>query len=258
LWFRLVAGRLKGMNRFFAALCVVMWSIAGRGFAQSPPSQSTLFDTVSPQVIVQVSKHNTGADLVDISMEQAGYPPELLRAQIDDLSRRLGVGARGFKVEMRQVAVAGGPISFLKCSFAINGILDHINGKVNLQALVQAFTGEHGKFTVKGMSVLLDGESADERTVRSFKSDRVEVQGIRLDEPKGIEYRILVKSTEPDQIFIPSWSGERLPEKPVPVPKPSVDWTLYGLVIVGAIAVGALVYSFLLRPSHSAPQKGHR
>ncbi len=242
------------MNRSLGALFLVLWSVVGRGLAQSPSPTTTLFDSVSPQVIVKITKHNTGADLVEISLEQAGYPAELLRAQIGDLSRRLGVGARGFKVELRQIAVAAGPISFLTCSFGINGLLDHVNGKVNLQALVQAFAGEHGKFTVKGMSVLLEGEGADERTVRSFKSEYVEVQGIRINTPKGIEYRILVKSTEPDQIFIPSWSGERLPEKPVPVPKPSVDWTLYGLVIVGAIAVGALVYSFLLRPSHSAPQ----
>jgi hypothetical protein len=247
------AGRLERMIRFSATALLGLSLLLGvRCFAQTPPSDGhTLFDTVRTQAIVQISKHATGADMVQVSMEDEGYPADLLRSQIDDLGKRLGTPARGLKLTMHEIASAGQSIGILKCTFAINGLLDHTTGRVALQALAQAFTGDHGKYTVKGMAVLLDGETADDKTVRSFSSPAVEVQGIRINEPRGIEYRILIKTNEPDAIFIPSWSGDKLPPKPVPVPKQGTDWALYSMAMVAALAVGALVYSFLLRPSKS-------
>jgi hypothetical protein len=220
------------------------------------PAGQTLFDTVRTQVIVKISKHQSGADMVEVSLEDEGYPAELLRSQIDDLGKRVGVPARGLKMSMHEIAASGQTLQFLKCTFAINGLLDHNTGKVQLQQLVQAFVGDHGKYTVKGMSVLLDGETADERSVRSFTSDAVEVQGIRINEPLGLDYRILIKTTEPSAIFIPSWSGDKLPTKTVPPPKQGVDWPLYSMATVAALAVGVLVYSFLLRPAKNNPKFG--
>ncbi len=244
------------MKRFVAA-CSALLVALSTASAQTPlPTDKTLFDTVRPDVIVTIKKHPTGADMVVVDYVQENYPPELARAQIDDLGKRLGVPARGLKLEANQIAAGGSNLTFLKCSFAINGLLNRDEGKVGLQPLVQAFTGANAGHQIKGLSVILDAESATSRNVRSFKSDAVEVQGIQIEKPPGVEYRISIKATEPDKIFIPSWSGEKEPEKPVSPPKPATDWSLYLMIIIAAAAVGALVYSFLLRQPKERPSAG--
>jgi len=219
--------------------------------AQTPTTGgATLFDTVRPDVIITIKKHPLGADLVEVSMPQENYPADLLRSQIAALGKSLGVEPRGVKLEANQVATGAQNLTFLKASFGIDGLIDRANGKVALQPIVRAFAGEHGPYTIKGYEIILDGENADPRNVRKFNSPAVDVEGIHIESPPGVEYRVLLKTTEPDKIFIPSWSGEQRPQPTQPHSNGTLDWTLYALLIVGAIAIGALVYSVLLRQPH--------
>lgn len=234
------------MPRFLAALLLLGACLCA--FPQAPtPSGQTLFETVRPDLIITIRKHQFGTDLVEVSCRAEGYPADLLRAQVADYGKRMKDEPRGMRTELDQIQSAAGTLTYLKATFGIMGLIDREHGRINLQPLVQAFTGEHGAFTVKGLEILLDGEHATEGNVRRFRSASIDLDGIRVDNPPSLEYRIAVKTTEPDKVFIPSWSGEQPEATPASSPPPKSDTTMYVLIAIGALAIGALVYSFLLR-----------
>ncbi len=62
---------------------------------ESAPPPASLFDSQVPQITVSVKKHPMGADLVEVTVTAAGYPPELLRSQIKALGKYLQCEPRG-------------------------------------------------------------------------------------------------------------------------------------------------------------------
>jgi hypothetical protein len=64
-----------------------------------------------------------------------------------------------------------------------------------------------------------------------------------------VEFRIQLLTQDPAKISIPDDRRQPPPKAapPSPKPAPGTDWLLVGVIVVAAIAVGALVYSLLLR-----------
>ena len=56
---------------------------------------ASLFDSVRPQVSVVVREHSTTADLVEITVLDPNYAPELLRAQAEAIGIATGSPIRG-------------------------------------------------------------------------------------------------------------------------------------------------------------------
>lgn len=234
------------MIRLSSTLSVLVWLV-------SIAVCQTLFDTVRPDVTVVVKKHPLGADIVDISYAAVKYPPDQIRRHVARLAEELHSQVNGLRLVDRRVGAQTGEMSFMKANFGVVGIIDREHGSVNLQAVVRAFAGDAGPYTIRGIAVVLDGELPTSQTLRQFPTtfsadDPIQLQGIRIDSPPSIEYRILLNAREPDKVVIPS-SVNEVPVVQKPIPPPSRgDPLLYALVVVAALAAGVLVYALLLRP----------
>lgn len=228
-------------------LWLLVLFLAGMAGAQQP--QKTLFETVRQQVAIVVRKHPTGADLVEITMLESGYPADLLKRQIEELGVQLKSAPRGLQLYNRSIPTDGKAMNFLKATFAIDGIIDRTKSALRIQPIVRAFAGAPEPHTIKGISIMFDGEQATSKTLRRLENDpNVELQAIAIRQPLGLEYRVKLISQDPAAITVPD-SLDDSPGKngASPQAKNGVDWTLWSLLGVAALAVGALVYFVLLR-----------
>lgn len=213
----------------------------------------TLFDSVRPDATVVVKKHPLGADIVDISYAADKFPPDQIRRHVARLGEELHSQVNGLRLVDRRVGAQTGEMSFMKANFGVVGIIDREHGTLNLQAIVRAFTGNAGAYTIHGLAVVFDGELPTSQTLRQYPTkfssdDTIQLQGIRIDSPPSLEYRIKLNVTEPAKVVIPS-SVNEVPAGEKPVSPPSRgDPVLYALVVVAALAAGVLVYALLLRP----------
>jgi hypothetical protein len=195
----------------------------------------------TPQVILNVTRHRLGADVFSVGVVRANYPDQVLRAQINSFGQYLGSAPRGLNL-VREGAESGGQ---LRASFAVDGFVDSATGIVRLDALAKAFApSAGGAFEV---ALIINGFVPSAQTIRSYSSAGVDISTAQYRD--GLEYRIAIKASDPDQIRIP------LGTEPIAEPKPSgnksssPDWGFWALLGVAGIAVGALVYSLLLRPT---------
>ena len=240
--------RYKNVIRHFATFLLVFCTCIA--LAQENGSETAtedLFMGVRSQVVVRVLEHDMGADMFEVTMVEADYPPEVLAAQIEDLGKRFGNSLRGFEAYSKQIDKN----QFLSATFAVDGFMDSRTGEVNLQPLVQAFAGAPAPHTVKGMTVILDSFRPTDSTLQTFSSDTVKVQGKIGDDGTGIEYRVQLLSQNPEEIVIDP--TQKPAEKPVEVPVESTppSW-IWGFVGLGGIAAGVLVY-FLVSKRAAKP-----
>ena len=211
-----------------------------QGEADPPPDPSL----VRPQVSIVVREHATSADMVEVTALSKDYPPELLRAQCQALGESLGSPARGLDVRFESVDEVKG-ISFVKASFATDGIIDRAQKRLNLQAVVRAFVGGPEPHALKSFLVSFAGEVPQaDRTLREFSSDAVVVKATINESPAGIDYRVLALTEDPSKVTIPDHFTP--PEKPAEGKQGGVvtapDPVVLGLIGVGGLAAGALVY----------------
>ncbi len=227
------------------------------GFGQDPipPKGSDLYRTVKPQVTISVRKHSLGADLVEISMLDARYPPELLRKQVENIGLRLNsppVAVTFFRDDLGFGTARG---AVLKATFAVNGLIDQQNHHYRVGPLAQAFAGAPAEFEIRGLSVIFQKERASNSTLREYRSASVDVQGVQQSGDIGIEFRVLLKSQKPEEILIPDDAVNRS-TAPTRLPPASKDDRLFWCLIIGSgLALGALVYSLLIR---TRPSGSHR
>ncbi len=234
--------------RFFGFLGLLCCAFAS---AQQPIVADSLFLTVRPDITVVVKAHATGANMVEITVLNPNYPPELLHERILQLGRNLGTEARGIVTGKYPLSGNDPKMVFVKGMFSINGLMDSNSNTMRIEPFLKAFVGDPEPLQIKGFSMLFEGIRPNERTVRTFETQALRAEARILNSPKpAIEYRIEVLAKRPDQIEFP----DRLPEpKPVQIPSHSDDgFPFVGWIGIGAAALGAgaLVYLSLLKPGN--------
>lgn len=222
-------------------LALVGFSTAQEGGPSGP------FATTGPDISVVITEHATGADIVEITATRAEYPATLLAQQIAALGKYLKSEPRVLRVFEQSLDPENQRLSFLKATFAVDGLIDRRLGVLRLEPLAKAFAGAAPPNTVQGLSVIYDGELPTASTIQSFESAAVSVAGRVTQNPTGIEYRIRLKTQKADEIRIPESTNEQMEPQPPSSSTggpPAYAWAFLG---VAGIAAGALVYFALLR-----------
>lgn len=216
---------------------------------QSP----SLFNTVRPQVFVVVRKHPTGSEVVQVTMLDAKYPTDLLKQQAGAIAAQLGQPAQGLVVFRDQLSKDDPSLTAVRAQFGVKGLSEPATGTYRLEPIARAFAGAGDPNTITGIMVQFESMLPGTNTLRRYENDNVAVELSPQSGQIGVEYRILLKSQDPAKITIPE--GRPKQEKPIDKSKPKagIDWVFVVFGLIGALAIGALVYSFLLR---ARPAKG--
>lgn len=220
-----------------------------------PAKGSDLYRTVKPQVTITVRKHSLGPDLVEITLLDAKYPPELLRHQIDAIGARLNSSPVAVTLFRDDLGFGTVKDSVLKATFAVTGLIDQKNHIYKIGPLAQAFAGAPSPFEIKGLSIIFQKEFANSTTLREFRSSAVEVQGVQQPGEIGIEFRVLLRSQDPQKIQLPDDAANRLQTPPRLLPESKDDRMFWVLITGSGLALSALVYSLLIR-TRSTRAKG--
>ncbi|MBS1701993.1 MAG: hypothetical protein JST12_10055 [Armatimonadetes bacterium] len=223
------------MKKIVAAMLGLFACIA---FGQ-PKGPSNFFKTLKIEATIVVKKHPMGSDLVELTILGTKFPADGVQEKLDALAKELGDQPRGV-----QTSIVDG--QFVKSSFAINGIIQTNPLRFNLVALARAMA--FGQYPIKSFSVLFDGCSPGGKTVAAF--DPVDgswkFEGVATRSPLAIEYRVQVNADKPEAITLPDENTR--PKAPAPEQKNPAQFYIWAGIIVGALAIGLLVYSALLRP----------
>ncbi|CAN5530201.1 hypothetical protein BH11ARM2_BH11ARM2_02200 [soil metagenome] len=198
---------------------------------------------VRPEIAITVRQTASGTDSVEITPLNPDYPPGQLQDRAKEIAESLGEEPRGLLLQKLDFGSLAGrnPIS---ASFGMDGLVNRQEGTVKLANLVRPFAAEG----IKGMSIVCEGFKPTKATVLSYRSEGVQMLASPQSGGVGAEFRVLLSSTDPTKIDIP----DRQEPKKQPYPKkevqPGPDYVTYGIVAVAALALGALVYSLMLRP----------
>lgn len=238
------------LRRFAVFPILVLTSLSwGQGPGQVNP------ESVSPQVVINIRKHPIGADLVEITVAEKGYPLDVLRAQAEKMAANLGSEARGLS------AIVSGydpKFQFAKASFATDGIIERTKGEVRLNAIVRGMLEVRAPKPIKSFLITLENEApVDKQTLRSFESKGVVLKAQASDRPKSIEYRILVLTDDATQVDIPDrFVAEEKKQEVQPQKKAETpNWMPIALIVVAGTAGGALVYLMVSGRSPRAKER---
>ena len=233
---------------------LVLLGLLGSALAQTDPvpnPTTSLFDSQVPDATITVTKHPMGADMVENTMTKNGYPPQLLDSQVRQLSKTIGSDPRGVQVFDYVLDPTNPDTHFTKATFAVDGIIDRKLGSVRINPLAKIFAGAPKPWTIHALDLEFKGEVPTERMIKIWRSKSAVVEGRYQDlkDPKlaGIEFRVELLSQDPAKLDIPE-PGES--SKTVSKSKTDVagtDWTAISVLVVAALACGALVYSLLIR-----------
>jgi hypothetical protein len=201
--------------------------------------QSKFYGSVKPEASIVVKKSNMGSDLVEVTFQGADYPQSAINDKMTRLGKALGE-------EPRNVIISAGD-QVVKANFAAVGLITNQNPKVNLAALALAFAfGDH---PIRSFSVFFSDVLPDASTPKKWfaPKDAWMMEGVSMNSPKGLDYRVQVNTSDPNEIYMPdSKTPTHDSGKPDSGGRPNIF--ILGGIILGAIAVGLLVYSALLRP----------
>lgn len=231
-------------------LTLVLAGLAAGSFGQAAPRES-LFRTVKPEATVVVRKHRLGADLVEITVLNPQYPSSVLRAQAEAIGKYLKLEPRGVLLIPEDLG-NGGVLN--KITFGVDGLYDPQQGVYRLNPIVKAMAGIPAPYTLHGLSVIFEQATPGPQSLRNFYSDAVRVES-DAQPGIGVEYRVQLLTQDPDRIDIPDTS-QQASVTVVRKQTARSDGFLWGLIVVAALALGALVYSLVLRvrpPVRSRP-----
>jgi len=180
--------------------------------------------------------------MVTITVADKDYPLELLKAQSQKMASILGSEARGLSV---MLSGSDPKFKFVKANFATDGIIDRENGVVRLEAIVRAMLGVPAPHTISAFLITLENEApVEKQSLQTFSSDAVVLRAHASENPKGLEYRIVALTQDPEKVTIPGRFNE--PERKV-VKEASPHssgpgWVPLALIVVAGASGGALVY----------------
>lgn len=214
---------------------------------QQVTPQPSVFLTTKVDLIVTVSKHDTGADIVEVSPVRRDYPPKLLNEQILKLGEYLKSNVRGLQMYVYQMDPKDRRLDALKAKFAVNGIIDRDNRVLHIEPILKAFAGAPKPYSIKGIALIFDREAPVKgRTISKLNTSSVRAEAIFTDRmPAGIEYRIELLEQDPNKVRFPDKHEE--PQKLVREPRSGKSALIVVLFGVSAVALGALVYFSMLR-----------
>jgi hypothetical protein len=135
--------------------------------------------------------------------------------------------------------------------FAVDGVIDRQKGAMRLNPFAKAFAGAATPWTIHSLDLVFQNESPTSTTLKRWEGKGVIVEGRFQDSKdpmlKGIEYRIQLISQDPAKMDIPE-PGDKAVAAVTKAPRASgADWATIAVFLIAAGAVGALVYSLLLR-----------
>jgi len=222
----------------------------------SAQSSGSLFRSERPDLTVVVRKHAIGPDLVEVTAQDAKYPPELLEEQVNRLAQELQTTPTGLRIFVHEIDPKNPSLKFLRATFSVPGLIDRTEGTLRVGAIARAFAHKGGERS-DVLMVQFAGEQPSKKTVSRFepKDGTVAIQGTFESPTHGVEYRVKIGTDDPNKINVPDRGPGTAPAKAPPKPVATVDWTLIALLVVAALAMGALVYSLLLR---ARPKTGQR
>lgn len=231
-----MAGNVNGMKRLLALLLLVAATVA---FGQE--SATSIFNSVRTDIMIVAREHTGGADVLEVKVLDPNYKEAELQRQITRLGELLQSPPRALRIYRN--SFGDKPTDqFLEASFGLDGLAEP--GKLRLNAIAQAFASEQ----VKGIGVVFENRAADSMAISVFRSENIEVEGQRLPGSIGLEYRIHPLTSDASKFDIPDAKNSRVESSVAKVePRGGLDPSIYALIVVAAIALGALVYSLLLR-----------
>jgi hypothetical protein len=230
------------------------------GLAQE--SNQNLFTSVKPEATIKVQKHSMGADLIEITLLDANYPPQVLRDQIRRLGADLHSDPRGVTLSLVTMSKNDPGGAFLRANFAVDGVTDPEAGVFRLGPLVRSMTGAPAGHEIHGLAIIFERLAPKPTTLEQFglgPNSPVSVLGRYTPGPIGLEYRVALNTQDPSKIHIPDQQttvSETAPASPPEPPK--TPWMLYAAIALFALAMGALVYSLTLRSSGPRPPRGSK
>jgi len=217
--------------------------------SRQAPSSSEINSLIpKPQVVINVREHQFSPDLVTITFLAPDYPEDVLRSQLEKVGSYTGSPPRGLSIT-KDVVQSNKTNAFLKASFATDNIIDRSAGQLHLERIIKPFLGAPKPHELSSFLVTFEGESPSPRTLRLFSSDNVVVSGSASLMPRGIEYKVLVKTQNPSELNIPTEgraedSGSKPSSQQLAPPFPLAALLL---LIAGSAVFGALVYFVSVR-----------
>ncbi|MBL8047670.1 MAG: hypothetical protein JNJ45_03210 [Chthonomonas sp.] len=197
-----------------------------------------------PQVLITITRHPTGADLVTLAPVGSGYTSQDMVVLCNRIGELTGDPARGVQVVSTRMG-ADDKLNFYRASFATSGLINRETGEFNLQTIARAVAPAPGKFT--SLMVSLPGEGPNQRTIRTFANESAAMAGRFIQTPATMEYRIRLFTSDPAKIVIPSDLKAITPSrKKESVPEKRTNWPLFAIIGMCSVGVGLLVYSRLL------------
>ena len=237
------------------ALAFGLLLLAGLCLGQGQNSPN-LFTTEKQDVTIVVRRNaKLGSDDLTVTVEDT-YPKDQLQSQIEALAAGVGSDVRALKISAYNPNPQNPKGGYLQAVFGLRQLVDRQAQVFNLQAVARAFAG--GGFPVDVLYLQFESEAPNKNVLQEWQDDQanVVVQG-RASPQFGIEYKIKLNTQDPAKIRIPEGNDAKIEQKAPPKvePAPTSKGWIWPVVIVAALALGALVYSLLLRPRPSARPK---
>ena len=222
-----------------------LFPILALALAATAPAQTWQeVEQTKPEIYVTVRESATGTDSVEISPVSTTYPQERLEERANQIAEAIGEKPRGLVVQSLKLGSAKGGDA-LQVSFGVDGLADKKEGWIRLSDIVRPFVVDG----VKGMAVLFERFQPNRTTVLQHRSEAVQMTAQPQPGASGPEFRIRISTDDPAKIDIPVRNSEKkATEATKTAPSTRPDYVTYGIVAVAALALGALVYSLLLRP----------
>jgi hypothetical protein len=227
-------------SRLVTAAVLMGSLLAVPAFAQAVPEN----DPVGWDALVTVRKDNVGADFVTVGMRVPGYPPELLKSQLEGLGVRLGGQARGVSVTRTQLRPNEAQSTLVQGSCSVDGLIDPNGVRLAVAPIAQAFAGAPAPYTVRRMTISFDGVRPGPQTVaRHGTGASSDLSFVGRVVGSSVEYDVVLRSQDVDRLVV---NEKGMPAKTPTSPRKGPDPMLVGTIVVAVIAAGALVYCLLL------------
>lgn len=228
--------RYGSLRAIGIALVALGWTASGWGQEPSAPEPQR------PEAILAVKADRTGTALVDVLVVDAAYPGSVLRDRLERVGQASGSPLKGLRVFEDRPFGASSP-GVLKASFGSDRLIEQ--GTIDLQSLARGLSGGQPN-PLRSFTVLLTDIRLAPDALMSWTTSSVDVSSRPAAGRLGVEYNVRVLTDDADKIEIPRRAEDRVVSTTLATGR-TFDPVAIVLLAVAALAVGALVYSLLLR-----------